>query len=169
MSNPDTEPGINKDLSAPAPSYSRNLTAKEREDRRDQLLVQHRERRAAVAELTAAKAAKARAVDEVKRIERKIETIDEMCETLALEADTGHAVIPQQLKLGDVPVLAGEDGQAVDDPRDEEDEEADHRLRDGDDDAPSSETDDFPVEDPDAGEPGVRPRRNRRTTAQPSA
>lgn len=122
-----------------APSYSRNLTAKEREDRKAQLLVQHGERRKTNVLLVAAKAKHTEAGKEVKRLERTRDTIDEMCEQLALEAETGHAVLPQQMQLGTVPVLANEDGEAIDDPRDSDDDDDDDADDDDDDDEPESE------------------------------
>lgn len=146
-----------------APTYARSLTRKERDDRNEQLLAQLKLKRELEPALAKAKL-EAKAI--VRRVDKQLETVNEMIDILAVEVETGHAHVPKQLELGSVPRLADADGNAVDDPRDSDDSEGDSDDADlDDDDEPEhdkAELADFPG---DEGEPGVRPAKKRKTKA----
>lgn len=158
-----------------APTYSRSLTRKERDDRNEQLLAQLKLKRELEPELAKAKLEAKRIVN---RVTKQLETVNEMVDILALEVETGHAHVAKQLELGSVPRLADKDGNAVDDPRDSDSDDDESPESDPDlDDDDETDADGNPLPPPayadgntipdgeGEGEPGVRPGKKRKAKA----
>jgi hypothetical protein len=100
------------DITPGSPVYSRNLTRKEIDERKNDLIAKLTERRDAMVRV-------AEAQKSLKVAKGSLDMCEQQIDTLHLEITVGKAVVPRQLTIDDVPVLADDDGEAVDDDRPE--------------------------------------------------